>query len=91
MTQDLTEPEVALDEVKDKPTPLGPRHLHWVHNAGASYWLVRGAKKSPLCGTPRCREVVILEVEQVKERLEVIIRPFPIRTDPRSQEGYREF
>ena len=76
MTQDLTEPEVALEEARDQPTPLGPRHLHWVHRDGGGHWLVRGQKRSSLCGTLRCREVVILEVEQVNGRLDVIIRPF---------------
>ena len=59
MIQELSEPEVALEEAKDKSTPLGPRHLHWVHRDGGGHWLVRGGKKSSLCGTARCREVVI--------------------------------
>ena len=61
MTQHLTEPEVALEEARDQETPLGPRHLHWVHRDGGGHWLVRGQKKSSLCGTIRCRKVYVLE------------------------------
>ncbi len=89
MVHYFTEAEVALEEAKEKKTPLGPRHLHWVHRDGGGHWLVRGDKKSSLCGTVRCREVVILEVAQSKDKLEVIIRSFA--TGPVPQEGYREF
>ena len=92
MIQDLTEPEVALEEAKDQPTPLGPRHLHWVHRDGGGHWLVRGQKTSSLCGTIRCRKVVILEVERSGDRLEVVIRPWYVPPAARgTQEGYREF
>ncbi len=70
MTQYLTEPEVALEEAKDQETPLGLRHLHWVHRDGGGHWLVRGQKKRSLCGTVRCRKVYVLE-EQFGPRPEV--------------------
>ena len=99
MTQDLSEPEVALEEARDQETPLGPRHLHWVHRDGGGHWLVRGQKKSSLCGTIRCREVVISkpphsfryegrEREQFDTEPEVVLGP---SFGPVPQEGYREF
>ena len=93
MTQYLTEPEVALEEAADKETPLGPRHLHWVHRDGGGHWLVRGAKQSSLCGTIRCRKVVIteplvVEREQFDTEPEVFLGP---SFGPKPVEGHREF
>ena len=101
MIQDLTEPEVALEEAKDQETPLGPRHLHWVHRDGGGHWLVRGAKQSSLCGTIRCRKVYIQQVvpgdevlnpmggerEQFDTEPEVRLGP---SFGPRPVEGHRE-
>ncbi len=94
MIQELSEPEVALEEAKGKETPLGPRHLHWVHRDGGGHWLVRGEKRSSLCGTARCREVVIIEsfstsptgrLRRNEPELQNLTRISPV-----PQEGYRE-
>ncbi len=85
MTQYLTEPEVALEEARDQETPLGPRHLHWVHRDGGGHWLVRGQKRSSLCGTIRCREVFIQQMVLGDE----VLNPMGGKQVP--QEGYREF
>ena len=105
MIQELSEGEVALEEAKDQETPLGPRHLHWVHRDGGGHWLVRGAKQSSLCGTIRCRKVVIMEpvvlqhaidcpdcISHEREQFdtEPEVRLGP-SFGPRPVEGHREF
>ena len=81
MTQELTEPEVALEEAADQETPLGPRHLHWVHRDGGGHWLVRGQKKSSLCGTIRCRKVFIQRTVPGDEVIN------PVKVEEREQFG----
>lgn len=49
----------ANNAVKHNPPPLGKKHLHFLFRA-APQWVVR-IRKSPLCGTLRCRLVVIKE------------------------------
>ncbi len=56
-----TAPEQALEKATHEPTPLGPRHLHYIVGRDPGHWVVR-SKRGPLCGTPRCRLVVIKDL-----------------------------
>jgi len=53
-----TAPERALHEAEHEPTPLGPRHLHYIVGRNPGHWVVR-ERRGSLCGTPRCRLIFI--------------------------------
>lgn len=54
-----TKQAIGCFEAKDEPTIEGEHHIHYIFNQrGRWEWVVR-AKKSPLCGTLRCRPVTI--------------------------------
>lgn len=57
-------PSQSLEEAQSLPTPLGSWHLHYAHRDGKGRWVLRQGR-GPLCGTPRCRTVFILEQEPV--------------------------
>lgn len=48
----------AVSEAKDRPTPQGRLHLHYIMRGRKAWWVVR-TRTSHLCGTPRCRLVNI--------------------------------
>lgn len=42
-------------------TPVGEVHLHWTSHKGIGYWkIIENPKwRGEICGTPRCRRVII--------------------------------
>lgn len=56
---EYTKQAQGIFEAKDQYTPIGRRHLHYLFQKGRWDWVVREGKHSPLCGTPRCRPVII--------------------------------
>ena len=58
-----TTTDTAIKEAPGMPTPVGDLHLHLLAAKGRYAWTVRH-QKSALCGTPRCRRVLITEVKE---------------------------
>ncbi len=54
-------PEQSLEEALTEPTPTGLRHLHYAHRDGEGRWVVR-TRRNALCGTARCRQVIIWQL-----------------------------
>lgn len=50
-------------EVEDEPSLTGLRHAHFLFVKGRWDWVIRsGERRSPLCGTTRCRMIAVSEV-----------------------------
>ena len=76
-------PERALHEAESELTPLGERHLHYIVGRNPGHWGVR-TKKGSLCGTPRCRLVMILEMGSRGDDIKVEV----LLTGPGKGEGH---
>lgn len=60
----MNEDWVARLAAPKQETPTGDRHLHLLaRGKGTLRWVVR-SRRSLLCGTPRCRLVIITERQE---------------------------
>lgn len=57
----LGDPNWAIAEATTRETPVGDVHLHWMSHRGQGHWnLITNPKwRGEICGTARCRRVVI--------------------------------